>query len=208
MPLIQSADLFFEGFSVSEVTLLDSVGGADPAGKLMGVRSAVWEPEIESFDEFSNEELIGVWSDIRRVVFSVEAGFVSLAAWSRMTGTPVQETTLPGDYGYRASMALYAKGAANAVTIPVKVVFPARDVEGINHDVEVVLFSVKFKPPRLSGASYKDGVSVTYEGTIVLSHTDETGQVLDRPAFGRMDALDLAAMFDSGTYDDGTYDGL
>lgn len=206
--LIGSAGLFFEGFSVSSVALLDSAGDPDPAGVLPGVQSAGWEPEVETFDEFSNDILIGVWHDVRRVSFSVEAGFVSLGAWGRITGSPVEQSSLPGEFGYMATVPLYERGASNGATIPVRVTIPAKDSEGVVHEALVTMFAVKFQPPRLSGASYKSGLTVAYEGTVLLSDTDERGQALTRPAFGRLEALSLAAEYDAGIYDsEAFYDG-
>ena len=63
MPLLYTPDLLFEGFSLSRAVLLDSEGNEQPDGEIYGARSAVWEPEIESYDEFSHDKLINVWSD-------------------------------------------------------------------------------------------------------------------------------------------------
>ena len=98
MPLVYTPDLLFEGFSLSRVVLLDSLGNEDPDGEIYGARSANWEPEIESFDEFSHDKLINVWSDVRRVNFTLEAGYTSLTAWSNVRSarnSSYQSASLP-----------------------------------------------------------------------------------------------------------------
>ena len=205
MPLLYTPDLLFEGFSLSRAVLLDSEGNEQPDGEIYGARSAVWEPEIESYDEFSHEKLINVWSDVRRVNFTMEAGYTSLGVWVAMTGSSLEQSGLPGSENYSASVLLY--DSANAAPLPVKVIFPARTATGVACDVSVTLFRVKFKPPRVSGASYKDGQSVTYEGTVIKSATDETGSVLDREAFGRLDVdyqwqAEYGVFEDTHSYDD------
>jgi len=351
MPLVYTPDLLFEGFSLSRVVLLDSLGNEDPDGEIYGARSANWEPEIESFDEFSHDKLINVWSDVRRVNFTLEAGYTSLTAWSKMTGSAVESEPLitnlltanvasagralgaltgitnwdstvtyqptggegsvgaiqvvstgggtyfasdipvsanqtytahvrvartaggfggisgsfwfydsagtdvghtglsvvtgSGDWSnmvatyfapstavranvytypnsgqtiqisqfglwkgsggswampgepitgitgspsnYVDRLPLYEHGKSNGQSFSVRLTFPAKDAQGNTQDLSLTLFKVKFKPPKSSGASYKDGQSVTYEATALLSPTDETGTVLEREAFGRID---------------------
>lgn len=364
MPLLYTPDLLFEGFSLSRAVLLDSEGNEQPDGEIYGVRSAVWEPEIESYDEFSHEKLINVWSDVRRVNFTMEAGYTSMSVWSKLLGSSVTSQTLitnlltanrasagdtlgavsgmggydsgftlvtsggvdggafvrvtantgnglayiemwagsgtsvlpvsagetytisaavrtsvagsgrqmsvygvwwdsaggyltegsvkavaastswtrvqgsvqapvgaayltPRVYGsslqagetlsydsggvwqgeggtwampgepilgltdtpnnWQDSLPLWEHGSGNSQALPVRITFPAKDAEGNMQDLSLTLFKVKFKPPKSSGASYKDGQSVTYEATAMLSATDETGAALEREAFGRID---------------------
>ena len=358
MPLLYTPDLLFEGFSLSRAVLLDSEGNEQPDGEIYGVRSAVWEPEIESYDEFSHEKLINVWSDVRRVNFTMEAGYTSMSIWSKLLGSSVTSQSLitnlltanqasgtdtlgdttgftpslgtaassnsyyksgarsvsltsnsagmcylvipsvgaeegqtvtyqmwvrgvggsvgrqaglyvdavgdsgwlwgshlttvnltsswqllyssltyPTGYGitnagivlrldagagsqvvyadeigywkgtggiwampgepilgltdspanWQDSLPLWEHGSGNAQALPVRLTFPAKDAAGNMQDLSLTLFKVKFKPPKSSGASYKDGQSVSYEATALLSATDETGAVLEREAFGRID---------------------
>ncbi len=359
MPLVYTPDLLFEGFSLSKVVLLDSQGREMPDGIIKGVRSSSWEPDIETFDEFSHEKLINVWSDIRRVNFSLEAGYTSMAAWAKITGSSIKSeplitnlltpnqasgtdtlgdttgftahvsstlssvtsalaasgsqalqavasagtgmtfglpsqavpvvagqrytarvkvgyctaanncelvmawydryqwvsqvtklfvsstgtfvevinnavvpvgaeymsaylynptttagvttmyadewglwkgtggnwampgqpitglTGLPSNYADR--LPLYEHGRTNAAAFPVRLTFPARDANGKTQELALTLFKVKFQPPKQSGAEYKAGQSVSYQATAMLSATDETGALLDREAFGRID---------------------
>lgn len=187
MPLLHTPALFFEGFSLSKVSLLSANGADDIEGVLYGASSVTFEPEIESYDEFSNEKLVGVWSDVRRVSLSVEAGYASLAVWSKVTGSTVNVAGLLNQTDHKIGMPLWEYGRSNMATMPLRITFPAKDTLGNPKVVEVVLFKVKFKPPTLTGAQYKEGMKVTYEGTVMLSATDEKGQVLEREAFGRMD---------------------
>ncbi len=358
MPLLYTPDLLFEGFSLSRAVLLDSEGNEQPDGEIYGARSAVWEPEIESYDEFSHEKLINVWSDVRRVNFTVEAGYTSMIIWSKLLGSSVTSQPLitnlltanqasvetdtsgwtvdggvtlskqssptyhgsssllatctgtgagqfsaagaripvtagdtvtfmaqahagvgsrqvqalllfydaasggtliggdsvkgplvttagswrqaslttvvpsathavpsvglaaggatdavyfdafsfhrgtggtwamPGEpilgltdspANWQDSLPLWEHGSGNAQALPVRITFPAKDAAGNMQDLSLTLFKVKFKPPKSSGAAYKDGQSVSYEATAMLSATDETGAVLEREAFGRID---------------------
>lgn len=133
--------------------------------------------------------MINVWSDVRRVNFTVEAGYTSMIIWSKLLGSSVTSQPLITDSpaNWQDSLPLWEHGSGNAQALPVRITFPAKDAAGNMQDLSLTLFKVKFKPPKSSGASYKDGQSVTYEATAMLSATDETGAVLEREAFGRID---------------------
>lgn len=205
MPLLYTPDLLFEGFSLSRAVLLDSEGNEQPDGEIYGVRSAVWEPEIESYDEFSHEKLINVWSDVRRVNFTLEAGYTSLTVWSKMTGSAVASSGGPSEFQH--SLLMWEHGRSNGVSFPIRITFPAKDAQGRTQDLALTLFTVVFKPPRVNAASYKEGHSVTYEGTVVISPTDETGEVLERSAFGRIDAAFTLQPYSEVYEDSHPYDG-
>ena len=81
--LIGSAGLFFEGFSVSSVALLDSAGDPDPAGVLPGVQSAGWEPEYTNEQAFVAGTPPRPWAMVtpkRRQQLSLGALAVAVAA--------------------------------------------------------------------------------------------------------------------------------
>lgn len=103
-----------------------------------------------------------------------------------MPGEPIKGLTgLPSNYVDR--LPLYEHGRTNAAAFPVRLTFPARDANGKAQELALTLFKVKFQPPKQSGAEYKAGQSVSYQATAMLSATDETGALLDREAFGRID---------------------
>ena len=103
-----------------------------------------------------------------------------------MPGEPILGLTdTPNNW--QDSLPLWEHGSGNSQALAVRITLPAKHAEGNMQDLSLTLFKVKFKPPKSSGASYKDGQSVTYEATAMLSATDETAAALEREAFGMID---------------------
>jgi hypothetical protein len=183
--LLYTPDVFIEGFSISHAAIIEynTITDLFEEEDIYGVRSGTIEARIESTEETSNDQLVNVWNSINGIDINIESGYLSLAMMQRFTGS---SRFIDGLYPESADMALdlWTPNNMNPGFVSMVVRIPARDSSGVFRSLEFVFYRVKLKPYSFDTASYKDGLTASYQAIAFLSSTDENGLPLvpDDPA--------------------------
>lgn len=205
--ILYTPNLFLEGFSISHVAIIDPY---DPTpemrdGDLYGVRSASIEANVDSVDEFSNDVAIGMWNSVSTLDISVTSGYVSLDFLARLNGSsPPTGGLVPETVEQRHEYLPVRSLNHQFVSMLFRV--PAKDKNGYPMYLDFVLYRVKLAPVSFGEMSYKEGLEVSYSGKAFLSRVDETGQDLDRPAFGYLLAAGNGPFYNTYVPDNVRYD--
>lgn len=186
--IVYTPDMFLEGFSLSHVGIIDlSPGGTSRDEiELYGARSASIQASVEISEEYSNSVAIGAWATVSTLDIQVEAGYVSMELISQMLGDLRPPTTGIAPDSVKQSVPLHPRGSQRLGNVGMVFRMPARDAHGSPMSMEFVLYRVRVFPVEFGDMSYKEGMSVSYTAKAFLSDRDEQGQLLDRPAFGRL----------------------
>lgn len=186
--LLHTPAVFLEGFSITHAAILDGETSADEAAKrdFYGVQSASVSANAESYEEKSNDIVIGTWNDISSIEIEVNSGFMSLSIFDRFS----IEDTKP------LLLDLWNPSAINPVHVPILFRIPSRNQNGVYFNFDIVLFNVKLKPYSIDSLSYKEGLRVSYKGQAFLSDVNEVGEPLGTRSFGSMNAYSLDSLND------------
>lgn len=184
--LLHTPAVFLEGFSISHAAILDGETTAEEAAKrdFYGVQSASVSANEESFEEVSNDIVIGSWNSISSINIEVSSGFMSLSIFDRFSFEDKKPLSLD----------LWNPSAINPAHVPILFRIPSRNQNGVYFNFDIVLFNVKLKPYSLDSLSYKEGLKVSYKGQAFLSDVDEVGNVLPFRSFGSMNAYSLDSL--------------
>lgn len=175
-----------EGFSISEAVLLDPDTGLPlEDGLLYGVKSGEITPEIDSWDDVSNDTYVDAWSEVKYLNVSISMSHLPVRALSLMTGS---ELDIPDITQYQ--MELFERSWGGQSFHPMKITIPARDADGNNRVLYYLLYRVKFYDFDFMEASYKEGLPINFQGKAFISSVDEAGAALSQPSFGRLISID------------------
>lgn len=104
------------------------------------------------------------------------AAVTSSPGYTNVAGTNASELSVP----------LWQEDAGNQPPRPVLVRMPSRDALGNSLALDVILYKVQLGPIQFQGPAYKQGLTVSYTGRILMSSFDEKGQALAKRACGRL----------------------
>jgi len=187
----------FEGFSLSRVAVLGggygsgeygsgeygSVGGTESV-QLFGAQSIAITPTVTSSAMKSDDWDIGVWLALTKADVTVTNGFMSWAAISRLSGVAVASSgASPSDY---YGLPLWTQYQHNTPAVPIAFRMSSRDSRSGTRTLDFVLYRVQLSVLNYTGLVYKNGLGVSYAGTVLLSSTDEAGNALPYLEIGRI----------------------
>jgi hypothetical protein len=183
-----------EAFSVTHVGILDGATAFESAatsmGDIYGVRNASLEADVGDYDNTGDDAILASWRWFNKATLNVVAGYISFETLATITG----DTT--GSSGSGASVHywfdLWNEDHMNVSPAPVILRCPAKDSEGAVRVLIIGLYKVQFGPMQITGPAYKEGLTVSYVGTVLMSTVDEEGTALagDKKAVGRLISVD------------------
>lgn len=175
----------FEGFSLSHAAILDGTTGLEETdGDIYGIREGSLEVNIDSYDNVGDDSVLSSWNWFNFAVVRVTAGYIPFKLIALLTGDTVTSSgAAPND---QYEMPLWSEGSLNTPRRPMYLRVPAKDEDGTERALEIVLYNVQFEPMNFNGPTYKDGLLVSYQGKALMSDTDEAGQTLADRAIGRL----------------------
>jgi hypothetical protein len=172
----------FEGFSLSRVAVLGAAGLEN--AQLVGAQSITITPTITSSDMKADDDEYGTWYVMSKADLVVVNGFMSWSAISSMSGIAVASSGVsPLDY---YGLPLWTQYQHNKPVTPMAFRMASRDSRSGTRTLDFVLYRVQLSVLDYTGIVYKQGLGVSYKGTVTFSSVDEAGNVLPHLEIGRM----------------------
>ena len=169
-----------EAFSLTHAQILDGSTAFDAVttgdtswGDIYGVNNASLSPDQDSYDNEGDDAVLSTWNWINKGDVEVQAGYLSFALISNMTGRSISSTGSGDDIVY--GMDLWHEDDFNVPRRPMVIRMPSKDSAGAVRYFDIGLYSVQFAPMTFDGPSYKDGLKVNYNGQALMSAVDELG---------------------------------
>ena len=176
-----------EGFSLSHAQICDGttsfrdqLAAAVGAGlDMFGVNNASLAADTGNYENQGDDRTRSRWNWLNFATITVQGGYLSFPTYATLSGRPL--TTLqttggtPVTNGYE--MDLWHEDSMNVSPKPAMIVMPAKDSNGAVMRLVIGLYKVQFGPIGFDGPAFKDGFKVNYEGTALMSATDEKGTV-------------------------------
>lgn len=205
VPASATNALQLEGFSITHAGIL-SPGTDAEQGVLYGVRSAQITAQWISALIQSDDWVIGSWNAPGTVTVAIEGGFMPLDVLATLTGTSVsgseagalQDQSLQDildqlgipllDEGLGGfAVPLWTQHVVGALPL----IFRAsgKDSGGNVRTLQFLAYLAQFGPVTFDGPAYKNGLTVSYNASLILSAEDETGSPLPDRAYGRLMAM-------------------
>jgi hypothetical protein len=188
----------FEGFSLSRCSVLGSgtyndgtygggtyggPGGTE-ASQLYGAQSISIVPSVTSSDMKADDDEIGVWFYMNKAAITVVNGFMSWNTISLLSGVSISSTgTSPNDY---YGLPLWTQYQHNRPTVSMAFRMMAKNSLSTARTLDFVLYRVQLSVTDYTGVAYKQGLGVSYSGTVLFSSVDEAGNALSGPQIGRI----------------------
>jgi hypothetical protein len=173
--------LLAEGFSITHAGVL-LPGLTQQQGKLYAVRSAQISPQWVTTVTQMDDQVVNVWNAPGSVQVTIQGGFMPWGVLADIMGTSVTSSGLtPLDY---YALPLFQQKVS--AQLPLVIRASARDAAGNQRQIQFVAYAAQFGSIAFDGPVYKNGLTVSYTVTLLLSSQDETGQVLPDRAYGRV----------------------
>lgn len=192
----------YEGFSVTHAQILDGSQTFEQALEtalanpqfwdIYGVDEASITPNVDNFENPGDDAVQSRWQWFTTADLRVRAGYVSFPLLSTIYGNPISST---GTGAARVdAMELWNERSINIPDRPVMIVQPSKDSRGAIRRLVWGCYRVSFGPLTPEGIAYKDGLKVSYPGTVLMSEFNEVGaQHPAMPANGVFPALPAGA---------------
>jgi hypothetical protein len=172
----------FEGFSLSRVAVLGATGLEN--AQLVGAQSITITPTITSSDMKADDDEYGTWYVMSKADLVVVNGFMSWSAISQLAGIAVASSGVsPLDY---YGLPLWTQYQHNRPVTPMAFRMASRDSRSGARTLDFVLYRVQLSVLDYTGTVYKQGLGVSYKGTVTFSSVDEVGNALPHLEIGRM----------------------
>lgn len=171
-----------EAFSVSDVRIMDGSKTFEeevttPAGTdIYGVRNASLEADVGDYDNVGDDAILASWRWFNKATLTVVAGYISFVALAKLTGA--QAGSAGSGSAVAFSFDLWSEDQMNIAPCPVMLTCPAKDSDGVVRKLLIGLYKVQFGPLQITGPAYKEGLTVSYVGTVLMSLKDEKGVAL------------------------------
>ncbi len=166
-----------EAFSLSHAAILDGATGLEEVdGDIFGVNEGSLDPDTDEFENEGDDVVLSTWEWLNFATVTIQAGYVTFALISLLTGEVVTSSgTAPDDF---YEIEIWTDRSFNVASKPMYLRMPAKWADGTVRELEGVLYKVSFAPLTFDGPAYKDGLKINYSGKALLSDTDEAGQAL------------------------------
>lgn len=168
-----------EAFSLSHVAILNPLTGLDDLGEdgdIYTVNSATIELDSDSFDNVGDDLIRSTWNWGNRGNLSVQAGYISFRNISYIFGLPI--TSSGSGTTQTFSMLAWERRSMNPRPVPVLIRMPSKDKDGVQRNLDIILFKVQFGPITFDGPAYKDGLKINYTAQALYSDKDEKGNAI------------------------------
>jgi hypothetical protein len=171
----------FEGFSLSRAAILGTTGAEN--GQLYGAQSITLTPNVTATAMQEDDWDAGVWYSMNKAALTVTNGFMSWATLATLTGIPVSSFgSSPNDY---YGLPLWTQQQHNQAAVPMAFRMSARNASASVRTLDFLLYRVQLAVADFTGMVYKQGLGVSYAGTVLFSSVDERGNNLPFPQIGR-----------------------
>lgn len=181
--LVSLGPAVFEGFSLDRAAMLDGSTGAED-GQLYGAQSITLTPDVTASEMIADDDQIGLWFSLNKAVLQVTAGFLPFSVLAAMQGVSVSSFgSSPDDY---YGLPMITQYGLNRKSVPVAFRMASRNDYGATRSLVVVLYAVQIGQIEFTGMQYKNGLVVSYTGTVTYSSTDEAGNALAIEEIGRI----------------------
>lgn len=168
-----------EAFSIRHAAIIGPTGLTDHKfGDIYGIRSGSLELDQDSYDNTGDDTVLSTWFWANKVNVTIQAGYVPFETLETIYGTKVLSSTSGGTL--TTSFAFLEANRMQPKPRPVRLSLPSKDANGNEQVMDIILYKVQFQPFSFDGPAYKEGLLLNYNGTALMSDTDEKGQpVLD-----------------------------
>ena len=179
-----------EAFSVSDVQIMDGVQTFEEAAAssdgtdIYGVRNASLEADVGDYDNVGDDAILASWRWFNKAVLNVVAGYISFDTLAAITGDTVASSGSGANVAF--GFDLWNETHMNVAPAPVLLKCPAKDSEGTVRNLLIGLYKVQFGPLQITGPAYKEGLTVSYVGTALMSLADEVGTAITDKTVGRL----------------------
>lgn len=172
-----------EGFSLARCAVLGVTGSETGGGQLYAAQSITLTPDVTSSDLTEDDDLTGSWIVLNKAALIVTQGFMSWAVIAQLNGTSVASSgTAPNDY---YGLPLWTQYQHNKPSVSMAFRSAARNTVGAPRTLDFLLYKVQLSVLNFTGMVYKQGLGVSYAGTVLYSLTDEAGNALAQQEIGR-----------------------
>lgn len=163
-----------EAFSIQDAAILDGAGlTPHEFGDIYGVRSGSLELDQDSYDNTGDDAVLSTWFWANKVNLTIQAGYVPFQTLSLIYGSKVLSSTSSGVL--TTSMAFLEQDRMQPKPRPMRLRLPSKDKGGNQQIMDIILYKVQFQPFSFDGPAYKEGLLLNYNGTALMSDTDEAG---------------------------------
>jgi hypothetical protein len=168
-----------EAFSIQHAAILGNDGVSDHEfGDIYGIRSGSLELDQDSYDNTGDDAVLSTWFWANKVNVTIQAGYIPFQTLETIYGTKVLSSTSGGNL--TTSFNFLEQNRMQPKPRPVRLRLPSKDAAGNEQVMDIILYKVQFQPFSFDGPAYKEGLLLNYNGTALMSDTDEKGQpVLD-----------------------------
>lgn len=196
-----------EGFSISHAQILDGetsfvdalTDSVSEGLDVYGVNDGSLDPDTDNYDNEGDDTVLSRWNWLNNASVEVQAGYVSFPLLEKLTGRTVKESGEDDDKQFEID--LWHEDSFNMPPKPLMLVCPSRDQNGTTRNLIIGLYKVSFDPLTFDGPSYKDGLKANYNGTALLSGSDELGESIQGKQVGKL--ISVAPGKSSGGGDEG-----
>lgn len=172
-----------EGFSLSHAQILDGTetfsdalartDATDQGWDIYGVREASLDVDDDDWSNEGDDDVLSRWQWINYAELEVVTGYFGFKTYERIT----KRTTVTSGSGvnitYRAD--LWHEDDNNLPPFPMLLKMPSKDAKGATRALVVGLYRFQPGPISFEGPEYKEGFSVSYNGTGLKTLYDEAG---------------------------------
>jgi hypothetical protein len=187
-----------EAFSVTHVEIMngsqtfEEAAASSSGTDIYGVRNASLEADVGDYDNVGDDSILASWRWFNKATLNVVAGYISFVTLAKITG----ETAGSSGSGsaVKFSFNLWSETQMNVSPCAVLLKCPAKDTTGTVRNLLIGLYKVQFGPLQITGPAYKEGLTVSYVGTVLQSLNDEKGTALSpaTPTVGRLISVQSA----------------
>lgn len=178
-----------EAFSISHAAILKGTfdigdaGAEETYGDIYGVDTGTVTVTVGTYKNTGDDVVRSVWKYIEDAEVSIRGGFIPFDLINLLTGSTISSSGTGANL--RWDIPFWEKAWNNLAPKPILIKCPSKDSQGNVRDFFIVLYKVYFGDFSVEGLGYKEGLKISYNGTAVMSATNEAGATLTKEAIGR-----------------------
>ena len=162
-------------FSLSHAAILDGTTAAE-LSDIYGVNDGSLELETDVYERTGDDVILSTNRWITKGTLSLKSNYLSLGMVSKLWGIPkVADTSDPTLEVIMQQ--LWTEKGMNIAPRPVLIRTGGEDSDGTPLEIDIILYKVKFGYYNFDQFfSYKEGLSISFDGDVLLSDKDELGK--------------------------------